>query len=150
MAMARPKLMYPSSRVIPLSWYLIIFNVVFILQKPFKYAFCGPPMHGTVPAAWIRAWLIYHNYIWGGEAHFFFYNVGGLKDKDRALFKDFLDAGILSIEDLRSPDIHSDFPMWYFHQLLYINDCLHRSRPIADFAFFADFDEYLQVSNPYH
>lgn len=105
-------------------------------------------MHGTVPAAWIRAWLIYHNYIWGGEARFFFYNVGGLKDEDRALFKDFLDAGILSIEDLASPDFHSDFPMWYFHQLLYINDCLHRSRPIADFAFFADFDEYLQVSKP--
>lgn len=102
-------------------------------------------MHGHVNAEWVKAWLVYHNYVWNGDALFFFYNVGGLKDDERHYFKDFIDAGILDITDLTSPSIQSLYPSWYYHQLLYINDCLQRARFRAEFVFFFDFDEFLQV-----
>lgn len=83
--------------------------------------------------------------IWNGDAHFFFYNVGGLMDDERHHFKDFIDARLLNITDLISPYIQSLYPSWYYHQLLYINDCLQRARFLANYIFFFDFDEFLQV-----
>jgi hypothetical protein len=113
-------------------------------QKPHKYAYCGPPLHTNVNADWIKAWIVYHNYIFNGDALYFFYNVGGLKDEDRHLFNDFVDAGLLNITD--RPSHYSQlYPSWYFHQALFIQDCLQRARFLADYVFFFDFDEFLQV-----
>ena len=101
-------------------------------------------MHTHVKADWVKAWMVYHNYLWNGDALFFFYNVGGLKDTDRHLFKDFVDAGLLDITD--SAHYETVYPSWYYFQLLYINDCLQRARFLADYVFFFDFDEFLQVT----
>jgi hypothetical protein len=101
-------------------------------------------MHTNVNADWIKAWIVYHNYIFNGDALYFFYNVGGLKDEDRHRFNDFVDAGLLNITDSTS-HYSQLYPSWYYHQLLYIEDCLQRSRFLADYVFFFDFDEFLQV-----
>lgn len=114
-------------------------------EKPHKYAFCGPPMHGHVKMDWIKSWLVYHNYLWNGDALFFFYNVGGVRDDERHHVQDFVDAGLLTITELTSPLIQTLFPSWYYHQLLYLNDCLQRAQFLADFVFFFDFDEFLQI-----
>lgn len=117
-------------------------------EKPHKYVFCGPPMYGHVNTDWIKAWLVYHNYMWNGDALFFFYNEGGLWDVERHYFKEFEDAGLLDITDLTSPHIQSQYPSHYFHQILYMNDCLQRAQFLADFVFFFDFDEFLQIRPP--
>lgn len=114
-------------------------------QIPFKYAFCGAPMHGTVRADWILHWMKYHHYLTEGSAHFFFYNLGGLANSDRPVFNEFINAGLLSITDILDPNLSWDYPTWYFHQVLLINDCLHRSRFMAERVFFFDYDEFLQV-----
>lgn len=115
---------------------------------PFKYAFCGAPMHGTVRADWILHWMKYHHYLTEGSAHFFFYNLGGLANSDRPVFNEFINAGLLSITDILDPNLSWDYPTWYFHQVLLINDCLHRSRFMAERVFFFDYDEFLQVPAP--
>ncbi|BFI40389.1 hypothetical protein MPTK2_7g09030 [Marchantia polymorpha subsp. ruderalis] len=115
-------------------------------QPRFKYAFCGPPMHGTIRAQWVLSWLVYHHHLWRGEAHFMFYNVGGLRENHRYLFQKFIDAGLLTITDTLDEDL---YPAWWHNRLLFINDCLHRSRFLAEWVFFFDFDEYLYVSPPH-
>jgi hypothetical protein len=102
-------------------------------------------MHGNISGEWVLQWMTYHNYVWEGQAHFFFYNLGGLSDEDRPLFDEFLGAGALTITDILDPMLTVDYPTWYFHQVLFINDCLHRSRFLAEHVFFFDFDEFLQV-----
>lgn len=112
---------------------------------PFKYAFCGAPMHGTIRADWVLQWMTYHHFLADGRAHFFFYNLGGLANADRAMFQQFLDAGKLSITDVLDPNLVAEYPTWYHHQVLFINDCLHRSRFMAERVFFIDYDEFVQV-----
>ena len=102
-------------------------------------------MHTHVNVEWVKAWMVYHNYLWNGDALFFFYNVGGLKDADRRVLQEFLDAGRLIITDHSGEDYERVYPSWYHHQLLYIEDCLFRARSLADHVFFFDFDEFLQV-----
>ena len=121
------------------------FGALVCTQLPYKYAFCGAPLHGKVRPDWILQWMTYHHYLAEGKGHFFFYNMGGLAEKDKPLFKRFSDAGLLSITDILDPDLASDYPTWYYHQVLLINDCLHRSRFMAERVFFFDYDEFLQV-----
>jgi hypothetical protein len=110
----------------------------------FKYAFCGAPMYGMVRADWVLQWMTYHHFLADGKAHFLFYNLGGLAKGDRAMFQRFLDAGKLSITDVLDPNLVADYPTWYHHQVLFINDCLHRSRFMAERVFFIDYDEFVQ------
>ncbi|KAG0601226.1 hypothetical protein M758_11G094400 [Ceratodon purpureus] len=117
-------------------------------KLPFKYAFCGAPMHGKVRADWILQWMTYHHYLAEGKGHFFFYNMGGLAEEDKPTFQRFSDAGLLSITDILDPNLASDYPTWYYHQVLLINDCLHRSRFMAERVFFFDYDEFLQIPAP--
>ena len=102
-------------------------------------------MHGKLSAEWILQWITYHHYLAQGRGHFFFYNLGGLAELDKPQFQQFLDAGLLSITDILDPTLTSDYPTWYYHQVLFINDCLHRSRFMAEHVFFIDYDEFVQV-----
>jgi hypothetical protein len=102
-------------------------------------------MHGAMGADWILQWMTYHHYLAEGKGHFFFYNMGGLAEEDRVKFQRFFDAGLLSITDILDPNLAADYPTWYYHQVLLINDCLHRSRFMAERVFFFDYDEFLQV-----
>ncbi|KAG0607618.1 hypothetical protein M758_8G043200 [Ceratodon purpureus] len=117
-------------------------------KLPFKYAFCGAPMHGKLSAEWILQWMTYHHYLAQGRGHFFFYNLVGLAELDKPQFQQFLDAGLLSITDILDPTLTSDYPTWYYHQVLFINDCLHRSRFMAEHVFFIDYDEFVQIPAP--
>ncbi|KAJ7537003.1 hypothetical protein O6H91_12G092000 [Diphasiastrum complanatum] len=111
---------------------------------PFKYAFCGPPMHGNVKAEWVLQWLVYHHYLWRDSVHFFFYNVGGITNSVRQVFSPFINNGLLTIVDVED---QKDYPSWYFNQLLFINDCLHRTRYLSSWTFFHDFDEFFTMSS---
>ncbi|KAJ7525482.1 hypothetical protein O6H91_17G053200 [Diphasiastrum complanatum] len=112
---------------------------------PLKYAFCGPPMHGNIRAEWVLHWLVYHHYLWRDSVHFFFYNVGGITDSVRQVLSPFVHKGLLTILDVED---QKEYPSWYFNQLLFVNDCLHRTRYLSSWTFFHDFDEFLAISSP--
>ncbi|KAJ7515365.1 hypothetical protein O6H91_22G011600 [Diphasiastrum complanatum] len=114
-------------------------------RPPWKFAFCGPPMHGSIRAEWIVHWLVYHHYFWKAKAHFIFYNVGGLQDHHYQLLAPWVKAGYLTI--INAID-QREYPSWYHNQLLLANDCLHRTRFLASWTFFHDLDEFLHIPPP--
>lgn len=119
-------------------------------RKVSTYAFCGPPMYGTIKARWIQHWLAYHVFLWKADVHFYFYNIGGFKTaEDYQVVEPYVMAGLLTLIEIESTAIE-DFPAWYKHQLVFINDCIHRTRTAGhSWSFFNDFDELLYFSPPH-
>ncbi|KAJ7536990.1 hypothetical protein O6H91_12G091600 [Diphasiastrum complanatum] len=113
-------------------------------QPPLKYAFCGPPMYGNIKAEWVLHWLVYHHYLWRDSVHFFLYNVGGITDSVRKVISPFINKGLLTIYDVED---QKEYPSWYYNQLLFSNDCLHRTRYLSSWTFFHDFDEFFTMSS---
>lgn len=112
----------------------------------YKYAFCGPPLYGrTLNKDWIPKWLAYHHFLWEGKAHFFFYVAEDLDEEARNLLEPWIGAGLLTIIDALGGEA---YPSWYRNQLLFINDCLSRTRFMARWTFFHDLDELLYVPAP--
>ncbi|KAL2620282.1 hypothetical protein R1flu_000487 [Riccia fluitans] len=115
---------------------------------PYKYAFCGPPMHGKIKADWILSWMTYHFRLYGGtegKVRFLFYNNGGLKDEGRKVLEPFIKAGVVEIIDVFD---EWQYPAHYHSQVLFINDCLQRTRYMSQWTLFHDFDEFLYVPPP--
>lgn len=115
---------------------------------PYKYAFCGPPMHGKIRAEWILGWLTYHYNLYEGlegKVRFFFYNVGGLHPEGRRLLDPFIQAGVIEVIDALDEWY---YPAHYHNQVMFINDCLHRTRYLAQWTLFHDFDEFLYIPPP--
>ncbi|KAG6556038.1 hypothetical protein Mapa_001979 [Marchantia paleacea] len=119
-------------------------------RKVSKYAFCGPPMYGTMKPLWIQHWLAYHVFLWKADVHFYFYNIGGVQTaKHYQVLEPYVMAGLLTLIEIESTAI-DEFPAWYNHQLLFINDCIHRTRTAGhSWSFFNDFDELLYFSPPH-
>lgn len=111
----------------------------------YEYAYCSPPIFHCDRPHWFIQWLTYHHYVFEGKAHFFFYNVGGLTQEARMAMAPFLDAGLLTIIEAQE---QRQYISWYYNQLLFINDCLHRSKALAKWVVFHDFDEFLDVQPP--
>ncbi|CAM6099840.1 unnamed protein product [Calypogeia fissa] len=113
---------------------------------PYKYAFCGPPLYGTTHnREWIPKWLAYHHYLWEGKEHFYFYVAEPLNTEARQMLEPWIKAGLLTIIEAVGGEA---YPSWYRNQLLFINDCIYRTRFTAQWTFFHDLDELLYVPAP--
>ncbi|BBN15384.1 hypothetical protein MPTK1_6g19180 [Marchantia polymorpha subsp. ruderalis] len=116
---------------------------------PYKYAYCGPPMFGRIRPDWILGWLTYHYRLYEGmegKVRFFFYNVGALADEGTlTVLEPFIKAGVVEIVNVLEI---KDYTAHYRGQVLFVNDCLHRTRFIAQWTLFHDFDEFIYVPQP--
>ncbi|GJP51797.1 hypothetical protein CLOM_g10936 [Closterium sp. NIES-68] len=113
---------------------------------PFRHhlLFCGPPMYGTMEPRVILEWLDYHR-VYAGADHFVFYDSGAVDVAVRKALEGYLSAGALEITDFREAQ---QWDAWLWAQSLAIQDCMYRSRRVAEWVFMQDFDEFLEVLPP--
>ncbi|KAH7421973.1 hypothetical protein KP509_13G084100 [Ceratopteris richardii] len=112
----------------------------FLPPYQYEFVFCGSPLFGRLSAQRIREWITYHAKLFGKNAHFFMYDVGGMTDSVWKVLAPWLKLGYVTVHDIRDLD---KFDGYYHNQFLVINDCFHRTRLLSNWTFFFDVDEYL-------
>ncbi|GJP51134.1 hypothetical protein CLOM_g10301, partial [Closterium sp. NIES-68] len=111
---------------------------------PFRFAFCGPPMHAEMEQRSVLQFVDYHR-LAAGYDHFVLYDATGVPPALTAALQPLLDAGLLTVADFREA---YQYDSWYFAQAVAMHDCLYRMRQQADWVAFHDLDEYLAVPPP--
>lgn len=110
---------------------------------PYDYVYCGSSLYGDVSPQRMREWLAYHAYFLGDRSHFMFHDAGGFHPDVWTVLEPWIKAGRVSVHNIRQQELYDGY---YHNQFLVVNDCLFRSRFMANWTFFFDVDEYLYVS----
>ena len=110
---------------------------------PYDILYCGSPIFGHVNEARIRDWMAYHVRLFGARSHFVFHDAGGMHPRVRAVLEPWRRKGHVTIQDVRA---EAEFDSHYHNQFLLLNDCLHRTRFLANWTFFFDVDEFIYVA----
>jgi hypothetical protein len=90
----------------------------------------------------MREWLAYHAFFLGENSHFIFHDAGGFHPDVWTILEPWIKKGRVSVQNIRQQEIYDAY---YHNQFLVVNDCLFRSRFMANWTFFFDIDEYLHV-----
>lgn len=114
-------------------------------QLKHKYVMCGAPLYGNISAIHIKQWFLWYKSVFGEDIHFFIYDAGGVDGEVEKVLKFFVEEGIVTFVDVRK---QSNFESWLSNQSLFLLDCIHRTRRIAQWAFNFDYDEFLFIKNP--
>lgn len=110
---------------------------------PYDYVYCGSSIYGDVSPQRVREWLAYHAYLFGERSHFIFHDAGGIHPDVWTVLDPWVKAGRVSVQNVRQQEIYDGY---YHNQFLVVNDCLFRSRFMANWTFFFDVDEYIYVA----
>lgn len=136
-----------EERIVALSEEPGAFNAsVFDPPYPYDFLYCGSPLFGRLNARRVREWMAYHDMVFGGRSHFVLYDAGGIHEDVRAVLLPWMELGRVSVQDIRST---AHFDGYYYNQFLMVNDCLQRSKFLANWTFFFDLDEYIYVQPPH-
>lgn len=115
---------------------------LFTPPYPYDYVYCGSSVYGDVSPQRMREWLAYHAYFLGENSHFIFHDAGGFHPDVWTILEPWIQKGRVSVQNIRQQEIYDAY---YHNQFLVVNDCLFRSRFMANWTFFFDIDEYLHV-----
>ncbi|CAK9883304.1 unnamed protein product [Sphagnum jensenii] len=110
---------------------------------PYDYVYCGSSIYGDVSPQRMREWMAYHANFFGNRSHFFFHDSGGFHDDVRRVLEPWIKQGRVTIQNIQQQEIYDGY---YHNQFLVVNDCLFRSRFLANWTFFFDVDEYMYVN----
>lgn len=115
-----------------------------IFGPPFKYdyVYCGSPLFGSLSPQRMREWVAYHVWLFGPRSHFVFYDAGGVHEGVRKVLEPWVELGFVSVLNTRQESRYDDH---YYSQFLVNNDCLFKSKTMANWTFFFDVDEYVYV-----
>lgn len=109
---------------------------------PYDYVYCGSSLYGDVSPQRMREWLAYHAHFFGERSHFMFHDAGGFHPQVWKVLDPWIKKGRVSVQNIQQQEIYDGY---YHNQFLVVNDCLFRSRFMANWTFFFDVDEYLHV-----
>ncbi|GJP54818.1 hypothetical protein CLOM_g13855, partial [Closterium sp. NIES-68] len=114
-----------------------------VTHPPFLHniTHCSPPIHGQVNAERVYQWMDVH--IRMGVDHYAMYDVGGVDDHLRTAIQPFLDGGIADITDFREV---VNYESWYHGQVMIVNDCVYRFRPLSKWIMYLDYDEFIFIN----
>ena len=110
---------------------------------PYDYVYCGSSVYGDVSPQRMREWLAYHAYFLGERSHFILHDAGGFHPDVWQMLEPWIKKGRVTVQNIQQQEIYDAY---YHNQFLVVNDCLFRSRFLANWTFFFDIDEYLHVS----
>ncbi|KAL3695315.1 hypothetical protein R1sor_009391 [Riccia sorocarpa] len=115
-----------------------------IFHAPFKYEYlyCGSPWFGVLSPQRIREWLSYTMMVLGPLSHFILYDAGGIEDEHRRILNPWIKMGRVTLMNLRG---EARYDAFYYNQFLVVNDCLFRSKTLANWTFYFDADEYVHI-----
>ncbi|CAI7901737.1 unnamed protein product [Closterium sp. NIES-54] len=111
---------------------------------PYRFAYCGPPMHMEMEQRSVQQFIHYHRYA-AGYDHFQLYDATAVTPALTAALQPLMDDGLLSMADFREA---YEFDSWYFSQAVAMHDCMYGMRSRADWIAFHDLDEYLALPPP--
>jgi hypothetical protein len=115
---------------------------MFNTPYPYDYVYCGSSVYGDVSPQRMREWLAYHAYFLGEKSHFILHDAGGFHPDVYKVLDPWIKKGRVSVQNIQQQEIYDAY---YHNQFLVVNDCLFRSRFLANWTFFFDIDEYLHV-----
>ncbi|KAL2643773.1 hypothetical protein R1flu_011360 [Riccia fluitans] len=115
-----------------------------IFHAPYKYdyVYCGSPWYGTLSPQRIREWLSYTMMVLGPRSHFILYDAGGLQAVHRRILEPWVKLGKVTVINIRGEARYNAF---YYNQFLVVNDCLFRSKTLANWTFYFDADEFVHI-----
>lgn len=114
------------------------------VPKPLPFSVCIPPLFGTVSVDQLTEFVEVSRVL--GAEHFTFYdfNIGA---EARAALDYYANQGVVHVVPWLLPhEVNS--ALWYYGQMLAIQDCLYRSMRYAHFVTFNDIDEYIVPHDP--
>ena len=111
---------------------------------PHNFATCVPPLFGNVGINQLTEFIEMTRALGSEHITFYDYNVG---KSSRAVLDYFAEQGLVSIIPWTLPS-HINNGMWYYGQLLAIQDCLYRNMHSAYYVSFNDIDEYIVPHGP--
>ncbi|KAJ7520255.1 hypothetical protein O6H91_20G074900 [Diphasiastrum complanatum] len=114
----------------------------FIPPYPYKYLYCGSPLYGSINPSRLREWMVYHAWLLGASSYFVLYDAGGLHSGLKKVLDPWIKLGRVKIESVQE---QKKYDGYYYNQFLFVNDCLHKYRFMADWTFFFDVDEYVYI-----
>lgn len=109
---------------------------------PYDYVYCGSSVYGNISPQRMREWMAYHARFFGDKAHFILHDSGGFHEDVRKVLEPWIKQGKVTLQNIRQQEIYDGY---YHNQFLIVNDCLFRSRFMANWTFFFDVDEYMYV-----
>ncbi|MCO5569334.1 hypothetical protein L7F22_023046 [Adiantum nelumboides] len=109
----------------------------------YEYLYCGSPLYGNVNAQRMREWMAYHAWLFGPKSHFVFHDAGGMHAEVRAVLEPWQRLGYVSVQNVTR---QAEFDAYYYNQFLINNDCLHRTKFLANWTFFFDVDEFIYIA----
>ncbi|KAJ7516053.1 hypothetical protein O6H91_22G040600 [Diphasiastrum complanatum] len=118
---------------------------VFDPPYPYDYLYCGSPLYGDLNPQMMKEWLIHHTNLFGPRSHFVFQDAGGIHSGVWKVLEPWIRMGRVTVQNIKQ---QSQYDSYYFNQFLVLDDCLHRTRFMANWTFFFDLDEYIYVQPP--
>lgn len=109
---------------------------------PYDYVYCGSSVYGDISPQRMREWMAYHAKFFGEKSHFILHDSGGFHDDVRKVLEPWVKQGRVTLQNIRQQELYDGY---YHNQFLVVNDCLFRSRFMANWTFFFDIDEYMYV-----
>lgn len=109
---------------------------------PYEFLYCGSPLFSNLNAQRVREWIAYHVMLFGRKSHFIFHDAGGMHEEVREVLEPWRKRGFVTIENVKQT---TQYDGYYYNQFLIVNDCLHRTKFMANWTFFFDLDEYIYV-----
>ncbi|KAG0581531.1 hypothetical protein KC19_4G259000 [Ceratodon purpureus] len=109
---------------------------------PYDYVYCGSSVYGDISPQRMREWMAYHAKFFGEKSHFILHDSGGFHDDVRKVLEPWIKKGRVTLQNIRQQEVYDGY---YHNQFLVVNDCLFRSRFMANWTFFFDIDEYMYV-----
>lgn len=134
----------PAERIVALTEEANAYNAsLYQPPYPYDYLYCGSPLFGTLNAQRIKEWIAYHITLFGPRSHFVFHDAGGMHDDVRAVLEPWRKLGYVTVQNIKQ---QAEYDGHYYNQFLIVNDCLHRTRFLANWTFFFDVDEYIYIA----
>lgn len=110
---------------------------------PYDYVYCGSSVYGDISPQRMREWMAYHAKFLGDKSHFFLHDSGGFHEDVRKVLQPWIEQGRVTLQNIRQQELYDGY---YHNQFLVVNDCLFRSRFMANWTFFFDIDEFMYVN----
>ncbi|KAI5083519.1 hypothetical protein GOP47_0003262 [Adiantum capillus-veneris] len=133
----------PAERIVALTEDEHSYNASIYKQPyPYEFLYCGSPLYSNLNAQRIREWIAYHVMFFGPKSHFIFHDAGGMLEDVRAVLEPWKKKGYITIQNVKQT---TQYDGYYYNQFLIVNDCLHRTRFMANWTFFFDVDEFMYV-----
>lgn len=111
---------------------------------PYDYVYCGSSVYGNISPQRMREWMAYHAKFFGEKSHFILHDSGGFHEDVRRVLEPWVKQGRVTLRNIRQQELYDGY---YHNQFLVVNDCLFRSRFMANWTFFFDIDEYMYMNS---